>query len=361
MTWTAAPPVLLQLVIGAGFIIVPNPVWAMLFYLTMLPLAGIRLFRGDWRPTDAGSLAGVALIGWFTLSIFWDSSGGGHLLWLWNGLCTLVFFVFALECERERLVTIICVCALINAAVAIALFGLGHGDPTRMAGWAETRHPILGASIIGMAVVLAVGRFLGGGDTRLPAATIVVGLVFIVLTGSRGPLLAILVTLAVLLAALRPAALAGVAVIVAVPLVWPGIISRALERGWSNRLEIWQISFRKIAAHPIFGTGPATLLDRPGEDFPHNLFLSTWLYSGIIGLALLLILIALAVRAAWSEPNRVLRWTWLALLLHLVLSGLTDLSQITKGPGPMWYIVWLPIALVLSSHRSLTRHKGSLG
>ena len=357
MTWQSAPIIFLRVVIGTGFIIAPNPVWAMIFYLTMLPLAALRL---KTLPSDPGSLAGFALIAWFSISTVWDSSGGGHLLWLWNGLCTLVFFIFVRESARAPLVTVICAGALINAVIAIALFAVGHGDASRMAGWAETRHPILGASIMGGAVVLSVGRVLGGGDRRLPAATILAGLAFIVLTGSRGPLLAIMVTLAVLLAALRPRALAGVAVIAAVPLIWPGIIARALERGWSNRLDIWQISLRKIAEHPIFGTGPATLLGRPGEDFPHNLFLSTWLYSGIIGLALLLAVIALAVRAAWSESDRVLRWTLLALLLHLVLSGLTDLSQITKGPGPMWYIVWLPIALALSGHKSLTRHKRSL-
>ncbi len=37
----------------------------------------------------------------------------------------------------------------------------------------------------------------------------------------------------------------------------------------------------------------------------------------------------------------------LALLANLVLTGLSDLSQVTKGPSPMWYIVWLPIVLAL--------------
>lgn len=356
MTWRRAvtPASLFPLVVGAGFIIVPNPVWAMLFYLTALPLAAARLTR---NAPEARSWAGIALIVWFTLSTVWDSSGAGHMLWLWNGLCTLAFFTLALDADREPLITTICACALINAVISIIIFAVGHDDPTRMAGWAETRHPILGASIVGVSVVLATGRILGGGDKILPAATIVAGLAFIVLTGSRGPLLAIIGALAVLLAALRPIALVGGAVVAALALLWPGMITRALERGWSNRLEIWQISLTKIAHHPLFGSGPATLLDRPGEDFPHNLFLSTLLYSGAIGLALLLALLVLAARAAWSETVRTTRWTLLALLLHVVLSGLTDLSQLTKGPGPMWYIVWLPISLALASHKSLTSHK----
>jgi hypothetical protein len=38
-------------------------------------------------------------------------------------------------------------------------------------------------------------------------------------------------------------------------------------------------------------------------------------------------------------------------LLHLVVSGLTDLSQITKGPGPLWFIIWVPIILALGPPR----------
>lgn len=356
MTWRdkITPTTVLCLVLGAGFIVVPNPLWAMLFYLIALPLAATRLPRGD---IAVGSLLGIALIAWVTLSTMWDSTGTGHMLWLWNGLCTLAFFRLAIAADREPIITTVCLFALANGLIAIALFATGHGDPTRMAGWAETRHPILGASIIGVAVVLATGRVLGGGAKILPIATIIAGLLFITLTGSRGPLIAILGSLAVLLMALRPRALAGAALIAVIPLLWPGVIARALERGWSNRLDIWQISLAKIAQHPIVGSGPATLLGRPGEDFPHNLFLSTLLYSGVIGLMLLLTLLALAARSAWHETNRATRWTLLALLLHLVLSGLTDLSQVTKGPGPMWYIVWLPIALALSSHKTLTRHK----
>ena len=356
MTWRdkITPTTVLCLVLGAGFIVVPNPLWAMLFYLIALPLAATRLPRGD---IAVGSLLGIALIAWVTLSTMWDSTGTGHMLWLWNGLCTLAFFRLAIAADREPIITTVCLFALANGLIAIALFATGHGDPTRMAGWAETRHPILGASIIGVAVVLATGRVLGGGAKILPIATIIAGLLFITLTGSRGPLIAILGSLAVLLMALRPRALVGAALVAAIPLLWPGVITRALERGWSNRLEIWQISLSKIAQHPIFGSGPTTLLDRPGEDFPHNLFLSTLLYSGIIGLTLLLALLALATRAASCEIDRTTRWTLFALLLHLVLSGLTDLSQLTKGPGPMWYIVWLPIALALGGHQTLTRHK----
>ena len=365
-------PLLLRIVLGAGFAIVPNPSWAMLFYLAIMPGAGLRLARGaDW-PDDLGARLGVALIVWFTLTTLWDRTAGAqlgaHLIWVWNGACTLGLFITILTTLREdaaardRLVMVLIIGGLLNALFAIGMFLQVPAD--RMTGWAETRHPILGASIIGGSVLLAAGEMLRGRQIALMAATIISGLIFIVLTGSRGPLIAIAGTLMVLLAALRPRVLGGAAlglmlglgaVVVALPGSLQAAFAHVMQRGWSNRLAIWDISLDKIAQNPIFGSGPATLLGRPGEDFPHNLFLSTWLYSGLIGVALLLAVLALAARAAWSDADRIMRWSLLALLLHLVLSGLTDLSQVTKGPGPMWYILWLPIALALSARRANTR------
>jgi hypothetical protein len=43
----------------------------------------------------------------------------------------------------------------------------------------------------------------------------------------------------------------------------------------------------------------------------------------------------------------------LALALRLVplVAGLSDLSQIIKGPAPIWYIFWLPALLIMSLPR----------
>jgi hypothetical protein len=38
-----------------------------------------------------------------------------------------------------------------------------------------------------------------------------------------------------------------------------------------------------------------------------------------------------------------------ALLIDALLAGLTDLGQITKGPGPMWIILWLPVMLAMTA------------
>ncbi len=352
---------LLIAVIGAGLLVAPEPVWAMLVYLGVLLPWGWRLLRHPPAP-DGGTIAGVALILWFTLATAWDRTvAPQHLLWVWNGLNTLVFFlaaraVLGASAGRERLITVLIACGLANVAVAFArLAVLGVVPGERMNGWAETRHPILGAAVIGLCVILAAARLLQRRrGAWLNAAMVVAGLAFILGTGSRGPLVAVAGGLGVLLfgmrwrwlVALAAALVAGVVAVAATPNLAALARSRLLDRGWSSRFDIWRLALHEIAARPLLGYGPAARLDRAVDNFPHDLFLSMLFYSGAVGLLLLLALLAWAVWSAWRQGADG-RWVVLALLANTVLNGLTDLSQITKGPSPMWYIVWLPVVLAL--------------
>jgi O-antigen ligase len=355
-------------VIAGGLLISPNPAWAMLFYVTVLPLFGLRLRA--LCPADVGGLLGVALILWFTLTTLWDHAAGAraapHLLWVWNGFCTLVFFLAARASfsrpgvERERLISALIIVAAVNIAISVGratVIGIPEG---RMNGWAETRHPILGAAIIGVCVILAAARALQGRAAAASGAVACAGLAFIVATGSRGPLLAVGASAAVLLIGLAPRLLLALIVVVlglalvahfALPALDHALGMRYLARGWSSRLDIWELALREIAARPLFGHGPTARLDRAVDNFPHNLFLSTLFYSGLIGGVLLLALLGCALLGAIGARPAGERSLRLALLTNLVFTGLSDLSQVTKGPSPMWYIVWLPVVLALPPPR----------
>jgi len=136
------PEIALPAVIGAGFFVTPNPLWAMLFYLGVLPAWGWNLARRAAWPQDAGSAVGIALILWFTATTAWDAASPSvHGLWLWNGLCTLVFFAaarIAFGAEgggRDRLVTVLIACALGNAAIAFVHLAIVGPVDGRMTGW----------------------------------------------------------------------------------------------------------------------------------------------------------------------------------------------------------------------------------
>lgn len=355
--------------VAAGFFVRPTPLWAMMFYLAVMPVCGVMLYRVRiWQNLDRQGLVACLLIAWFTIGLAWDQSEklSVHLysLWILYGVTTCIFFLACRSLPesgpwgRGTLITVLITAGFLNAVWSLArnqtIGDAGH----RLVGWAETRQAILGASIIGIGVLLALGRGLrSDGIVRLGYLVVVlVGVVFIIRTGSRGPLIAIVTTALSLLAVSRPQHLKtiGGAALMAAALVWvfaPDTITRIWlslsERGWSSRLDIWELSLNEIGNRPLFGHGPVARLSRATDNFPHNLFLSTLFYSGIVGFVLLILALAMSWFAIRREPDVDLRWTLRAVWLHTVLSGITDLAQITKGPGPMWYIVWIPLALCM--------------
>jgi O-antigen ligase len=350
--------------VAAGFVVAPEPVWAAMFYLGV-PLLVWRVVPAV-RPALAEPLVllPVLLIAWLALALAWSGpavDGPSRWLWLWNCFCTLGFFLAALKLATPArdagfLGTALIAAGTANAAWAIARFIAAGAAEERMPGWAETRHPILGATIIGLCLILALGRVA---RARWPArlallAAVAVMAAFIWLTGSRSPLGATLAGCAVLLAGLRwrPIAAGAALMLAAVlalhlydPRVTGDIVAHLTDRGWSQRLGIWHQSLAMIGEAPLFGHGLTALLPRAEDRFPHDLYLSTWLYGGMVGLGLLLASLALVARGLWRAPEGWERLTMGGLLVCAMVTGLTDLAQVVKGPGPMWYIVWLPLAL----------------
>jgi O-antigen ligase len=376
----AALPPLSLFFVAAGFVVAPEPVWAAMFYVAV-PLLVWRVAPA-MRPAlgDPLVLLPVLLIAWLALALLWSAPPRGEpsrWLWLWNCVCTLGFFLAALKAatparDARRLGTTLIAAGTVNAAWAIARFLAAGGTGERMPGWAETRHPILGAAIIGLCLILALGRIgaaRGGARLALLAAVAVMA-AFIWLTGSRGPLVATVAGGAVLLAGLAwrrvlAVAVAALAAAFGLHLYDPGVIgdlvAHLADRGWSQRLDIWRQSLAMIGEAPLFGHGLTALLPRAKDQFPHDLYLSTWLYGGAVGLALLLAGFALVARGLWRAPAMTgqegwERLTMAGLLVCAMLTGATDLAQVVKGPGPMWYVIWLPLALGIGFiRRSATR------
>ena len=108
---------LLLAVIGAGFVLAPEPVWAMSFYLLVLPGQLWRLRQARGRLT-AGEAVAVALIAWLGVATVWDRSGAGHALWLFNAGCTVAFVLACAEMRGRDLASVMIAGGVVNAALA---------------------------------------------------------------------------------------------------------------------------------------------------------------------------------------------------------------------------------------------------
>jgi O-antigen ligase len=89
----------------------------------------------------------------------------------------------------------------------------------------------------------------------------------------------------------------------------------------------------------------------PGAVNPHNLFLSTLYYYGILGLSLLLVPLFSAFVVCLKQRHSPYHQLCLILVVHAVVATFTNYGQVVQSPSPLWTIYWLPIAMALARPR----------
>ena len=122
----------------------------------------------------------------------------------------------------------------------------------------------------------------------------------------------------------------------------------------STRLVIWQHAFALILDAPWLGHGlhaKFAVEGIIGAVNPHNLFLSTLYYYGIVGLGLLLVPLFSAFIICLKQHRSPHHQLCLILLVHAVAATLTNYGQVVQAPSPLWTIYWLPIAMALARPR----------
>ena len=372
--------------VASAFLLPTHPAYSLVFYLLLAILAvqRWRSLTGQISTTtmggrDAGILLAGLLIAWSALTLLWGHDDGHRTRkFAIDALCTFGFVVMMVQAwtdaptVRRSLATVLIWAGTLNASISSLRGVLLHGTDPRMHGWGVTSHPILGASVMAICFLAAICRALE--ETRWRAAhwaAAALMLVFILLTESRGPLLAAGIATLFLFAAgpWRWRALGSVALGAGAWFLLPAQVKHHHEvllaaRGASHRFEIWDRTLEMVGEHPLFGNGLAANLDLPGMTFPHDLYLSVLFYSGAVGLALFIALAGVVTLRLWRSRTAAGQgWLWMAALwINTLLSGLTDLGQIVKGPGPIWFIVWLPVGLILATSPRTARsvRRGSL-
>jgi O-antigen ligase len=349
---------------AAAFALPGEAAYGLMFYLSVLPAVGWGSLQK--RRLDLGVALALSLIAWSGLTLLWGEDPGHRALgFAFAALCTAAFVVALKDTFSQpvwvRRWTIALICAgTINAAwsLLLGLPSLLAGD--RIFGWGITRQPILGGSVMALAYVTALFHASERACTprrRLVyVAAAAIMAVFVLAMQSRGALLAATGGTLLLLAASPWRWRAGLCLMGAA-VAWSFVVPASLrqhasrlltERGTSHRFEIWRVTWALIRQKPVFGYGIAANVPPSPTGFPHSLVLSLLFYSGTVGLLLFLMLAGLAARRLFKAPPGPER-AWIATLCATgLLAGLTDLGQITKGPGPIWFIIWVPLMLALS-------------
>lgn len=237
--------------------------------------------------------------------------------------------------------------------------GINFGSLGRFSGYGVLDNPLLTSHVYGFFTVFFLALWFSDQHSHsLPLLTSLVVLVVVVIsTGSRTPLMALAVTLIWLslchrnrrsLFAIGIALSAGFTLL----LLYPDAI---IQRGLSNRPEIWLNAFQKGLEKLWFGHGFDHSLSIHVETTKivfydaHNMELAVFLSGGLVGLTLWLALYAIALLYSWRNRDNHSVMTASSLLVFGFTAGLTDGVAFMSRPEEHWFLIWIPFALLSST------------
>lgn len=339
--------------------------------LAMIPLMALqfRSLQIDWALAGLTSL----FLGYMTLSVLWSSNNEPVAKTFSEALLVLTFCL-AVPVSTVRfywflnaLVVLVILSAAVNSGYSIYLhYALPEYQPLpepRLYALGRLSNPVIGALSYGFATVLAAHMFLT--ETRRLGrvgylATILLFVFAIVLTGSRGAYLALAsaISVGVLLHFPGKWKLQVIGVVgsltalsaAAYLLLGPELLfSRAL----SFRPEIWsEFISRTIASNVWIGVGTTTdsEFQLKGQliQHPHNVFIATFYYGGLIGLALYLGLILKAIQLLSGMSQGNVRLLGSMLLAFSLTATALDGNELIAKVNYLWFLVWLPVGLAMT-------------
>ncbi len=366
----------MQFVVASGF------VYSFWFYLAVMA----PFLLGEWRSGGfytreiwrhpVGRLV-LMLLGYTVIhALFLTEGWVGLGNTLFHTFCTAVFMgvsVLALRLPQplfsKLLVSMIYLVTIM--AVAAVAWHVGYiGTTRRLEPFGRTHHAILGANVF--AVFALSSLYLAHPDTPerrrlfLPALVCTVVAVLIAFTESRGPMLSFAGAGVVALLLVRQYIPLLALLIMAGMVVLDGVGYAAhhhaylpltplyealthLQQRPSHRGGIWEMAVGLIVQKPLLGYGMmAPFSYGYGGVNPHNIFLSAFFYTGIIGGGLLLAIIATALTMSWRQRRTPAGALTFTLLVHAVLACMTDQGQYVHSPAPQWTIFWWPVALAIA-------------
>jgi O-antigen ligase len=186
-------------------------------------------------------------------------------------------------------------------------------------------------------------------------ATLII-MTFVLLSQSRGPLLAFIISFVTGLALEKKWKWIGLVFFMI--LVWLllinfvdiGIHNYILRGSIPFRIAIWKSTlFQRISECLWFGEGYLTDIEiyslKKMWSHPHNIFLFILLKSGILGLLLFLISLTFAFITAVRYFLKSKNWLYLAMLLFTILSVSSDNTRLLYKPVLSWFILWFSMAM----------------
>jgi O-antigen ligase/tRNA A-37 threonylcarbamoyl transferase component Bud32 len=309
-------------------------------------------------------VAVMVFAAWALLSLCWGPEKGGFAGQFKPPLHTLLLFAGCYMLVRYRseiiqpLLFTAAMAGLIGTTHDLYMFARVYEPGLRLIGGGAFDNPLLSSHMYGfyaaywmsMNMVCKRRQMLW---LSLPAMVIM--FTAVIATGSRTPLVAL--TMAALWLSFvcwnrRSIVLMG-GLVASAATVYILFSRMIIERGDSYRFEIWQLAAQKIADHPWIGHGySANLSIDPGVGVsfqePHSFVLGVLYYVGVLGLLPWLFFQLWSLYSSWRnrlQPLFIIASTW---LIFGIGAGLTEGGGIISRPKEHWFLLWIPLALIVA-------------
>lgn len=326
----------------------------------VLAWSGRECIVAFWREQRALCVSLLLLALWAAISLRWSTTDDGsreikRLLYI----AVFILYFPVLAAGRTDNVVRLLQWGGVGLGVAAAyslyrFYGFLHAPLfLRLEGIGELSHPILGAYVIGVGAVWSLllppqGRL----HQIIWVCSLVMCLVFVLMSQSRGAIMAIFLTLVLLPAWWRDRRawmLSGTLMVLGLA---GFIVFQALMtvRGSSYRPEIFAAVVQLIELHPLAGLGiganySVTIADGQVFDHSHNLFTHTAILLGVPGLILWSVVWLLVLRESWLARATTLGRCMVGVWIFSTLAMQFDAASLTGSPRAEWFISWLPVGL----------------
>ncbi|MBI6940794.1 O-antigen ligase family protein [Pseudomonas putida] len=314
-----------------------------------------------WRRQPVLWGAVMLMLVWGAISLAWSSAEdlgreAKRLLYILVFLLAFPLLAQAGPARIRHLLQLGSGLLAVAALLSIVHFYALQGNPLvdRLAGIGEISHPILGAYVVGAAVLLLLYQLPHQRVAQLAwlAALACLG-AFVVLSQSRGAVLALLFT--VVLAPVwfrdRHSRMIAIAAVIATGLAFCVIYDVITARGASFRPQIFEVVMQMIGQHPWtgLGLGAPYKVNAAGLQFDHthNMFTHVAVELGLPGMvmwiAIWLLTLGEIIRARRTLLGKILLGLWIFSTLAMQF----DAASLTATPRAEWFISWLIVGLAM--------------
>lgn len=311
----------------------------------------------------------IAFLSYFFLSIFWTKAALAveNYYDLTRYFLMVVIFIMATVSISNRsknlfdkIIFWLCLVGLFASIIYGIIFYSSHSFPIyKVRGpFSYTGNANQAAMYFGFVGILAGQSYLHSKKCLMKVFygfTTLTLILYLILSQSRGALFALVGSVIFgfivrkrykgLLIALS----FSVIFIIAVEFVGIGIRS-VFERGFSDRIDIWLATLTRISQVPFLGEGYfadySIQTDKGIETSPHNLLLLVSLRCGLVGGALLTLIILIAFMRSYKYFKATGNEIYLCIFSYFTLSMTFDSTHLLYKPTLGWLIFWLPVGLL---------------